>query len=101
MIVVEQGFAFTLTQEDFAEFVAARAAGHDHSIGMYGVEIGDCVGDVSNLSPNSAKLLMMAMEAHARGEELTGQLAIFAQAVEAIDDGMRAENGELPAWKAA
>ena len=99
MIVVEKGSAYLVTREGFKAFAEARAAGQDHSIGCFATcEIGDLVGDVTDFNPQLAKLALMAMEAGENGLPLVGKLATFAEAVEALDDGML---GELPGWKAA
>lgn len=99
VIVVEDGFAYTLSKSLLVEFLKAREAGQDVSVGHFGApEIGDCLGDVSGLRPSSARILLSAIEAHDRGEALTGSLAAFSLAVEAIDSGLL---GDLPAFDAS
>jgi len=96
VIVVENGFAYTTSKSGLVEFLKAREAGQDVSIGQFGApEIGDCLGDITNLPSSSARVLLNAIEAYDRGQPLTGVLASFSLAVEAIDSGLL---GDLPAF---
>lgn len=63
LIVTEEGEAFSLSEEDYVEFLEMRAAGGTAGLYKYGVGIGDYACDVTNLDRTQAFALAAAERA--------------------------------------
>lgn len=78
MYLVQNGRLVSVSNEQWSAWLAGRAAGKDETLQDYGAVVwGEVGGDVSNLSPLSAALLIKA----------------YAHAVQAVADGEEPPHG--------
>jgi len=103
MIAVEHERAYAITPEEFKVLLTDRAAGVHHPLEFYGCEVGGVVGDVSDLGPAEAAVMLRLLAAEA--ERLRGAPSGSAPHVGAQNIMSMIEEEcaglEAPSWVAA
>lgn len=82
MMAVENGLSILFTDREFLAYLDHKAKGGTRTGDEFGVEMALCIGDISNLTPQTASILAAAIRAKAAGDRVDGPLVIAAQRVE-------------------
>ena len=81
MVVFQDGCAFDITPDDLKDYLRSVAGGQAVTLEQFSIEVGDYLGDFTDMSPALARVLQGALAANALGRSASGDLSILAQLV--------------------
>ena len=98
MVVLQDGCAFDVTAEDLKIYLRAVAGGEEAVLEQFGIEVGDYLGDFTDMSPASARVLQGALAADALGRSAEGDLSLLAHLgpTQKDDGGASARSASRP-----